>query len=115
MPNLYFARDPFHASKLVGNDREAFKAFCRNNSAGNLRVVHRNTAYCLNANGPGEQSAVQKIATLPAREREKLAACARELGDGIHAVSEFVDRNLRWVDGAPCHWWAPVPPPSTHD
>ena len=101
MPNLYFAREPFHASELFGNDREAFKAFCRNNSAGNLRVLHRHTAYCLSANGPGEQSAVQKIATLPAPEREKLAACTRELGDDIHAVSDFVDRNLRWVDGGP--------------
>ena len=101
MPNVYFAADPFHTRELIGDNDEAFKAFCRNNSAGNLRVVHRNTAYYLNADGPGEQSAVQKLATLPTSDREKLAACSREFGDDLHAVSEFVDRNLRWVDGAP--------------
>ena len=52
MPSVDFARDPFEARHLMGDDREAFKAFWRSNSAGNLRVVHRNTAYCINADGP---------------------------------------------------------------
>ncbi|WP_097459943.1 hypothetical protein [Mangrovitalea sediminis] len=94
MPDVYFSENSCVANDLVGNDLTVVNDFKRINGLTDEGRILPYQAYSTALGQPNTAAVIRRLNTMPYAQRKALAQSAALMGNQLHSLQRFYDKNL---------------------